>query len=111
MSRTRIDVLNDRRMNLPDLRQRPWVFVSVDCPNGIQKQRTIPLNIRFRIEFRQSKVERLAAIAGRDATGPRAESMDQPRDPREGTSAQYLDGLGGWFCRLACDGHTLILAN
>ena len=82
-------------MNLPQLHQRPQSAVTPNRSYGLQEHRTIALDIGVRVVWCQSKIQRLAAVTGGDATLARAESMHQPWDAGERPGTKNFDGLGG----------------
>ncbi len=115
MCGTRIRPLDDCRVDLPDLRQRPQAAVFIDRAHSPQKPLTIVLDVGSRVVLRLSQVECPAAVAGRHATRSRAESMHQPRDFSKHFGAQNFDGIRArvrhFLSRLACCRHVSILAN
>jgi hypothetical protein len=78
-------------VNLPHLGQRPRRASPVDCADAFQKERSIALNVSYRIVMGEAEVERCVPVAGRESSRAGAEAVYQPRQPGENRSAQNLD--------------------
>jgi hypothetical protein len=90
-----MQAMDDRGMNLPDLRQRPKITVLVHPAYRLFEQLAIALNVFRGVVRGQSEVERFAAVAGRNPSLPGAETMHQPRNVSKDICPQDFNLSGG----------------
>ena len=107
--------MSDGGMDLPNLRQRPEALILVGRTDGFEKQCAIAFDILVCVVRGESKVQRLAAVAGRNAALPCAESVYEPSDIVQRIRVQDFDRcslvLRGFATSFAGDWHSSILAN
>ena len=77
-------------MNLLDLQQRPGIALGVGRIQRRQESSAIALNVVLGVVLSEAEVQRLAAVAGGNATLPSAESVHQPGQRGEDRSAEDL---------------------
>ena len=100
-------------MDLPDLGQRPETLVFVGCAEGLQEECAITFDILLRVVRSEAKIQRLSAIAGRNAALTCAEAVHEPRDSVQRIRMQDFYGCSSAICGFASSfggsGHSSIL--
>ncbi len=93
LTRSSVNLMHERRMDLLELHQRPGTSVVPGCSHRLQKQCAIALDVLQRVMLGQAEIEGVAAVAGRNAALPGAESVHQPGKLRQKLGAQDFHRL------------------